>query len=49
MENKKSYCPKCYLSTFSPDWNKMNIEFDEMIKDLSLQKKKDIEINKINI
>lgn len=26
------YCPGCYLKTFNPDWNKLNKEFDEMIK-----------------
>lgn len=38
LANKKYYCPKCYFKTFSPDWDKMNKEFDEMIADLGLKK-----------
>lgn len=40
MENKRIYCPNCYLGTFSPDWDKMNKEFEEMIKTLFPKKKK---------
>lgn len=39
MENKKNYCINCYLKTFSPDWNKLNIEFEEMINTLFPKKK----------
>lgn len=44
MANNKYYCPVCYLSTFSPDWEKMNKEFEEMI--INLNKKKESEVKK---
>lgn len=38
ITNKKYYCPRCYFSTYSPDWDKMNKEFEEMILKLGLKK-----------
>lgn len=32
MVDKKPRCINCYLKTFSPDWDKMNKEFDEMLQ-----------------
>lgn len=31
MENHNTFCVNCYLQTFSPDWEKLNIEFEEML------------------
>lgn len=49
MEDKKIRCINCYLKSFSPDWNKLNQEFKEMLecnKDVLL-KEKEKEINAI--
>ncbi len=32
VKPKLTYCINCYLKTFSPDWKKLNKEFDEMLK-----------------
>jgi len=32
VKTKKIYCVNCYLKTFSPDWIKLNEEFDEMLQ-----------------
>lgn len=42
-ENKKIFCPNCYIKSFSPDWNRLNKEFDEMIQNIFGPKKNEIE------
>lgn len=39
---KKVYCPNCYVS---PNWDKLNTEFDEMISTL-FPKKEPVEVVK---
>lgn len=40
-------CPTCYLKTFSPDWDKLNNEFDLMLKDLFEKKEKEVVKDKV--
>lgn len=43
-EGKKIYCINCYLKTFSPNWDRLNKEFEEMITKLNIKKTENPEI-----